>query len=680
MNYKNAAPDLVLQGIDDRSTRALPVVQEQLPMHLPLLFVFSPTGPTEPQITYGALLDSTYGAAIKDYRSKFTTHATPFLNVFNEAANVMMTARLEPEDSTTATVRLWLDVLPTTIPLYERDVDGFYARDGAGALVPTGDTTPGHRFMWVATAIEGNIGEATTTPGSQTDGAVQSTRYPICDVPASFFGSAGDLTGLRFWAPTTRGLDPLDQDLAEEQGAYFYRMQIVKKPDAKSSPIVHRTINDAMYVQFALNPEAYDSKYRTDLFADRVIMKAYRNMDLGVTGVPTYGPVDQVYWYHENILALSTAVLANEAALSNLDSESPYLINILTGKTFNGAPYHSLIMQGPLDGGLEFSENATTYLTGGSDGTMNAATYEALVSTQLDNFGQLDVKYEDLARYPFSVFYDSGFDIETKLKIPRLMSIRKDISVCLATQSANSPFNTLDQDSSVGIALRGMVRSYPESTVHGTSALRANIVMQAGDLIVGDYFKPVPLTIELANKRARYMGAANGVMSSRTAYDKPENNKLTLVKNVRNTWKPVAVRNANWDNGLIWAQHYDRRQMFFPSIHTAYAEDTSILKSDINMLIAVELQKVCFRVWRDLVGRADLTNDQFIENSNRMINEFVVNRFDNRVVIVPDTFYTPADEQRGFSWNCRINMYGNNSKTVGAFTIVTYRLEDLVNA
>ena len=60
-----------------------------------------------------------------------------------------------------------------------------------------------------------------------------------------------------------------------------------------------------------------------------------------------------------------------------------------------------------------------------------------------------------------------------------------------------------------------------------------------------------------------------------------------------------------------------------------------------------------------------------------MITERTTNRFDERAVIVPETFYTAADTARGFSWSCRVYMYTANMKTVGAFTIVSRRIEDL---
>ena len=52
-------------------------------------------------------------------------------------------------------------------------------------------------------------------------------------------------------------------------------------------------------------------------------------------------------------------------------------------------------------------------------------------------------------------------------------------------------------------------------------------------------------------------------------------------------------------------------------------------------------------------------------------------RFDERVVIVPDTYETKYDEQRGYSETCKIHVYGNNMKTVTSFTVVAHRRSEL---
>ena len=154
-----------------------------------------------------------------------------------------------------------------------------------------------------------------------------------------------------------------------------------------------------------------------------------------------------------------------------------------------------------------------------------------------------------------------------------------------------------------------------------------------------------------------------------------------LLKAVQST-ASAGTGHADFDRqveyqGLVWAQRYDKDSFFWPAVQTVYDDDTSILNSMFNMLIAVELEKVAEITWRQLTGISGLTENQFITRSNRLIEEAVKGRFDNRVVIVPDTFVSEADKQRGFSWGCNIVMYGNNMKTVGSFTIVARRREDL---
>lgn len=681
---QNASPRLSLLGFEDVSGQTLPVVAEQLPVHLPLFFVFSSKGPTEPQLVSGATLTNTYGDDIINLRSKFATHVNPFVRAVNENANAMFIHRLKPADSKTASYRLWLDWVAATLPVYERDADGFYVRDVAGDLIDTGDTTSGYYGRWVVTEItsaDGAIGAATPKAGAMTENSVQSQMYPICDLPASYFGKDGDNIGIRFWAPTTQGEDPTDEALALQQNAFIYRLQVMKRPDARSSANVWKTLSDANYVEFTLNPDSFNTRFDSELFADRVIQAAYRNMDLGVTGVPTYGPFGSVYFYHNNIATLSALVQARETLL-NPDlptaDEGKYLINLFSAKNLNGAPYHSLALRGVLESGIELNETSTQYMTGGADGTITAASYETLVAEQLDNFGTLGTTYLDMARYPISAFYDSGFTLDVKKKIPKLLGARKDIHIALGTQDAALPLNSTAEDSAAAVALLAAARAYPESIVYGTNMCRAVIMGQAGYLTTNDWTRPVPATLELAIKRARYMGAGNGVFTGRNAYDVAPNNNVTYLKDLNNTWRSDTVRNSDWDVGLVSAMYGDRRTLFIPAFQTAYDDDTSVLNSDINMQIAVELNKVCFRVWRELVGNGKLTNAQFIQRSNELIVEYTKNRFDGRVVIVADTFYSRDDVTRGYSWHANIHMYANTLKTLGQSTIVTHRMSDLV--
>jgi hypothetical protein len=149
-----------------------------------------------------------------------------------------------------------------------------------------------------------------------------------------------------------------------------------------------------------------------------------------------------------------------------------------------------------------------------------------------------------------------------------------------------------------------------------------------------------------------------------------------MFRGVNAPFKSANIRSRDWDTGLVWVQNYDRRSLFSPGVQTVNDDDSSDLNSAINMMVAVDLEKVADRTWRDLTGISYLTPGQFIERSNRLIEERTRARFDGRVIVVPETFYTSNDEQRGYSWSCNIHMYAPNMKTVGTFTIVARRIED----
>lgn len=676
--FQNASPRLVLTGFDDRSVRAPLPEAEPLPIHLPLFFTFAEMGPEGAHLVSGNSLLRLYGDNTVNYRSPFAKHVTPFIREVNAAGNAIFIHRLKPEGAATASISFSLDILPKTLPVYEREDDGSY-KLANGERIETSDTVEGFVARWVIEPVTGAVGTETQRAGSMSEAGVQSTIYPIFNVPASFFGSYGNGLGIRFSAPTTQGLEPIDDEMAIGQGSYFYRMEVVRRPEPRSSAVTVRTISSERMVEFSLKPGAINPNFETDLFVDEVVMKAYRDLEDFSTGVPLYGPFDNFYVYHDNVQAVSEMIFNAEQPLSELPEGegNEYLINLFSATNLDGSPYHAFMLYGALDNAPELTELATHYLSGGDDGDLSDEAFDLAVRQQLDFFGELDVHYEDMARYPISAFYDSGFSLQTKRSIGKILSVRKDVHVAVATQDVSLPPLSISEESSMAVALRAALRLHPESTIHGTPACRGVVMGHSGRLIGSEWTKLVPGTLELAIKRARYLGAGDGVMRGPFSYDEDPNNHVQFIREINNTWKPQGVRNRDWANGLVWAQYYDRTRLFFPAFQTVYDNDTSVLNSDLNMQIATELNKVCHRVWRELVGNTKLTNEQFIERSNEKIVEYTRDRFDGRVVIVPDTFYTPADEARGFSWHCRIHMYANVMKTVSIATVVTHRLEDL---
>ena len=678
---RTAAPQIILQGFNDQSARTLPVATEDIPQHLPHFFTYAQKGPLTPQLVVGASMVDLYGSETFNYRSPFVNQNTVFMNEINAEGNAMITQRVKPADAPDpASLLLAIELLPTQVPLYERSTTGDYKYDTSGQLIPTGSTVPGFIGQWVIAKSSVGFGLATQRAGTLVDGATQSTIYPVMELRLPSFGSYGNNKGLRMWAPPSYDADPIDDDLAAEQNAYIYRLQFVERPDAKSSPVVKPTTGGVRYQNFAFNPNAINTRVDAELFVDRVVPSSWADPDNYPT--PIEAPFGDVKVYNNDLDAVLNLIQASEALLSGLptEPEAKYLINIVSANQMIGNPYHSFVLKGALDGAPELNETATYYALGGGDGTMSFAAFDALMKEQFLQFGDGDTHYRDMLRFPFSAFYDTGFSLDTKKALCRVMGVRKDVHVALATQDVTQPQNDLAEDSSMAIALRTAARLYPESVVYGTACCRAIVVGDSGYLIGSNYPYLVPGTLEIAKKRAKFAGASNGRLKQTAAYDVNPNNLVGYLKGFKNTYRPDNVRNKDWAAGLIYAQSYGMRGDFFAAYQTVFDDDTSVLNDVITMEIAVELNKVCARVWRELTCNAQLTNAQFIERSNERITDYCRDRFAGRVVIEPRTYFTKEDEIRGFSWHCEIHLYASKAKTVAQATVVTHRLEDLRSA
>lgn len=682
VTIKNASPQAYLLGIRDESGRGELLQPEMLPTHLPHVFIFGERGPSEPVIGVGDALVRTFGRNSLEYRTPYANHQTVLLNTLNERANLTMVQRLKPHDAAPpATLCFYLDVMTEELDEYERRADGSYVLDELGKPKPTGEKISGIVGKWTVGALPNPevLGDQDIMPGTMVNTAgEQSELYPMWEFQVSDFGKYGNLLGVRLWAPSTKSSIPVDEDVITDQLAYLYRLQFVERPDEKSTAKIVQSKFGEQFLDFSLKEGVVNRRVDMDLFADEVILQGYHEPEN--PGVPLFGPFGAMHVYYDHLEKLLGDISANEVPFGNFpNTDDPkHMINILSGEDYLGNPYHTYKVLGPVDGGVLFTEHSTHYASGGSDGTMTLATFDQLVKEQLQDYGDLEVNFLNTAVYPHSVFYDTGFSIDTKKAMLTPIGRRKDVYCVMSTQDVSDRQNTVAEESSMAVALRAAARMYPESEVYGTSTCRAIVIGQSGYLANSKYKGLLPLTIEFAAKCAEYMGASNGFWDSVSKPDLAPGNQLRLFRSdsVNAPFKPASVRNRDWDNGLVWAQSFDRRSLFFPGFQTVYDDDTSVLNSAMNMIIAVELEKVAERTWRELTGISSLTADQFLDRSDRLIAEKVANRFDNRVIVVPETYYTSMDDQRGYSWSCNIHMYANNMKTVGTFTIVAHRRED----
>lgn len=811
-----ATPRAILKGIQDLSRRTPVLEAEQLPQHLPHIYLLTERGPTLPQVAIGDGLTTLYGTNVLDLRSPYATHQTVLASKVMANGNFCMVQRLKPAAAKTALLRLSAEVIPAEIFLYERNLDGSYVigLDGLPkhVTVPDGDggfdnvTVIGTRIVWHTTldpyatvakefgkgvAVEYRDGDTiggTMELSTLVDGSnpVVSTLYPILDLEVSSFGDYGNRVGLRLEAPNADDVAPGDYALMGAIGAYLYRFICVERPVNSATPISKDTIAGELSLDLTFKENVFHPSTGLPLSFDDTFIDAYTSLD-DPSIPPVYGPFGRSHVYHSNLATIlnmvieggdfqtntvigekdydtTAAAFGRSAAIRFTDKpENQQLLNLFTGIDQNGVPYWSLDVSNSVTfGGVSFGNNQVVYATGGSDGLpldsngkpdakQILSIYDELAGIEMANYGDLEAKLLDVAKYPHSTFWDSGFSLATKKKMLVPMSRRKDIWVVLSTQMLgdysgeaiagtgtavgtdglvldfgagettefyndtfvtipaglltdgdNNPVpagryranfldtdwtltpweyqeaNTISQETAYAVLLRTMASTFPESEIYGTPVCRVSIVGHCGKLLNTTYRGGIlPLTIELADKVSRYMGAGTGNWTNGFAFDENPNNVVSNFRDINHIWKPAATYNGDWDAGLVWVQSFDRRSVFFPGLQTAYPDDTSVLNSIITVAACCFLEKVSQLVWRLLSGNSSLTNGQFIERSDRLINENVKDRFDGRFVIVPETFYTAADEQRGFSWSCKIHIYANNMKTVGSMTVVAHRMSDL---
>jgi hypothetical protein len=304
---------------------------------------------------------------------------------------------------------------------------------------------------------------------------------------------------------------------------------------------------------------------------------------------------------------------------------------------------------------------------------MNDTIFASKVSELLEGYADPNNFLQELAVNVESIMYDSGFPLATKYDMCKFISVRKDTFVALGTHTIDGPVMTASEEAALAVALRTRLQMYPESTYFGTPVMRGIIIGRSGRVQGSNYPKRVPLTLELATKAAKYMGAANGKWKNGDDFDGAPGSIITGMYDISITWVPAKVRNKNWDAGLNWVQAYDRQSFFFPALKTVYDDDTSVLNSFITVMAIAYLNKVANAAHREFSGSAKYTNGLLAKKVNDFVTNRVAGAFDGRLIVQPEAFFTDADIQRGYSWTLPIKVFAANMKTVMTTYVQAYR-------
>lgn len=696
----NAAPMTIMRGTQDLSTRPLIREPEDIPTHLPKFYLYTQKGPTTPQLVVGDSRTQIYGADSFDVRKKWANHATVFCNAVNAEGNAQMIQRVLPADAgPEANILLSLDVLPTQVPDYVRNTDGSIQTDANGDPVPLMNganpvTVAGFKAKWVVSSVNTvlgiqNFGHATIVAGDQSDGAVQSQRYPVVQLKASSAGEWGNNVGIRLWAPTTSTSGGIDTRLLTQEKAFPYRMSVIKRANQMATAKVVENLYGEQSIQVTLKSGVISPSTDAQMFIGDVLLDAYQNVK-DVRYPPLIGDFGSVAIYENNINTLVT--MFHTAEMNYIDAASnpsaivtdfqgaageQHLFNFVSGNSSEGYPYHTFQLLGTA-GSIKPNEFTNIYAAGSTDGTMSDAAFAGLVASEVAEYNNPNSNLLDTANNVESIIYDSGFPLATKYALLDFISIRKDTFVILSAYEVGGQRLSASQENSLAVALRTRAQLYPESDYFGTPVMRALVMGRSGKVRSSQYTGYLPASIEVAIKSARYMGAGNGIWKNGKAFDGAPGSILDYVYDVNVIYTPAGARNRDWDAGLNWVQSYDRRSLFIPALKTVYNDDTSVLNSYFTAMAICEINKVSERAWRHFSGVSHLSNAQLADRVNEFIIERTRGRFDERFIVEPNTYFTDADIARGYSWTTAVKIWAPNMKTVMTTFVQAHRLDDYV--
>ncbi len=669
----NDLPRTIIRGFNDQSGAPLAFEEDALPIHLPLVFGFGEWGPhDEPVLVGGQGFNAIFGQNTLDQSKPYASHTGVLIKeALAPSGNLFFYRRFLGKDAKRASARLYLEVVNDKLPVYERNPNGTLLLDGVTGLpkVKENETNDGKHLRWgIAPATDFGKGQTATGQLVSSTGG-ESKRYPIMDIPARFFGGRGKNIGFRLQAPTLDSNVAINGDDAYDVGSYLYRFYAVRRNDEFSNSSITPTRQGEQYVDFSFKRNTVSPATARKYFIDDVMLEAYESRN--PEEFAGYGPFDTIKVYHENVDVVLKELLAAETAFQAIDDQ--HLINILTGVDMNNAPYHAIAVDDVSNDGLLFTENSSHFLLDGSDGDTSKDYLDELTLTELNTFEENEIPYMDMAAYPFSCFYDSGFGLAVKRALPALYA-RPDMYFVSATQIAGGRLNTPSEDSSVAASLRALYRSVPESVHFGTGACRAVVMAHGGTLIGSDFQGVLPFTIAFARKCAEYMGAATGIMDPDRRFSRAPGNVISDYRDHNVRFRQESARSEDWKNGLVFAQSFGTRSIFWPAQQTIFTDKTSVLSSFINMAIACNLTRVGERAWRWFVGDDFSTKDEFLRDVRNYVTEETQGRFDDRGTVTPNPYYSALDDQLGYSWHLDIVWSGNVQKRVETLSIITKRL------
>ena len=534
-----------------------------------------------------------------------------------------------------------------------------------------------------------------------------SRMYPILQLKAKNPGEWYNNVG---FAISSLSSSEVDETILEETKSMCYKLALYERDDANSSPDVKQSLYGETSVLFSFKEKCINPNTEARMDFEKVYDSNWFNETDSLLNLKYYD-YEYFYFYRDNFETVSKLVMEKEKAYVSDEeqtwadgydnttyswydftttdqdelSDEYLLINLFSQQTTQGVNYFTLVASDSTstldDNQKEILINGDTpiFLDGGSDGTFTDDEFEELVVDKMEDYADTDSEVHDLAINVESIFYDTGFSLDTKKELVNFITERKDTCIILSTHVASlgEKYYSLSDARAIGTALKSRYSLAPESDYFGTPVCRGVVVCGTGILRDGSTNDRIPLSYEIAIKAARMMGSSTGKWDTTYMFDCYPNNTVDELISVEPEFIPAGIKPTIWNEGLVWVQPYDRSTYFFPGIQTIYDDDTSVLNNFFVMMALCQMTKSGFRVWRRLTGTSGLTDEAFIAKAETIASEDLKDKFGGVVTVVPTITITDNDALRGYSWRMIWKLYGNNMKTVAVHSSEVYRMSDL---
>jgi len=699
--FKNASPEYIWLGASDKAGRTLPYQREAIPQHVPLIYIFAKKGNPAKTFLSGAKAAAMYDAETFNPDGAYYTHTTELATAMFGAGNACSMKRVVPADATTSSLVLYVDVLATQVPNYQRDASGNKIANGSGTGFLTDVATPtvaGTKLKFITEVVDATtaIGILPTKTGTMVDGATTSTMYPIMEHRSAFAGEHYNNIGYSLQSMTS---DQLDDAVVTATSALTYNLSLVERTAPGAAATILTSLFGSPAVQCTLKAGTKHPLTTVKLDVKSVFEYNWFNENDPLMPV-RYNDYQALHVYNANLDTVLAAIMVNEAPhitagnlswfnftatdATTLAAES-YLIDIFSGKSTSGISYFTVELDNtaPTLTGTQkevhVSKSTPLFLSGGSDGTLDTATFETLVQVELAKYLDPNSQVIDNATNVETHMYDSGFSLPVKQDIFNLIALRKDTVVVVGTHvhTPGGDVAPLADERAMAVLLKTSAKLFPESDFYGTPVARAVICAGGYKLyssLSGDYYSSV---FELAIKSARMMSAGNYRWKSAFNFDHGSNAILKYGYGYKPEFIPAGIKPTLWNDGLVWAQPRDNETYFIPAVQTVYDDDTSPLNSWITVCALATLNRIASDSWREFTGTSTMSDAEFKDAVLVYLNSRLNGIFDGLVVVIPQVIINKDDALRGYSWHVMFQLYAGNMKTKMVSYTEVYRLSSL---